>query len=203
MLYAVLVAALVAIDQVVKYLVRANIPLGESIPFLPHVSDGPDLCTSTGAAFSMLSEHTWVLTLLSLAASVLLTLVLVKGWVTRTRLGRLCVAVVLAGAVGNLIDRALFRFVTDMFETTFINFAVFNVADICVVLGGIGFCAYYLFLYEKLEGKESGHDDAGTAGLTGPASGPTASWPGRWRASPARPPSGCWRRGRCGKTAPP
>ena len=44
------------------------------------------------------------------------------------------------------------------------NFAVFNVADICVVLGGIGFCAYYLFLYEKLEGKESGHDDAGTAG---------------------------------------
>ena len=73
-------------------------------------------------------------------------------------------AVVLAGAVGNIIDRALFNFVTDMFETTFMNFAVFNVADICVVLGGIGFCAYYLFLYEKLEGKESGHDDAGTAG---------------------------------------
>ena len=169
MLYAVLVAALVAIDQVVKYLVRANIPLGESIPFLPHVMD-LTYVQNTGAAFSMLSEHTWVLTLLSLAASVLLTLVLVKGWVTRTRMGRLCVAVVLslsvvlAGAVGNLIDRALFRFVTDMFETTFINFAVFNVADICVVLGGIGFCAYYLFLYEKLEGKESGHDDAGTAG---------------------------------------
>ena len=163
MLYAVLVAALVAIDQVVKYLVRANIPLGESIPFLPHVMD-LTYVQNTGAAFSMFSEHTWMLTLLSLAASVLLTLVLVKGWVTRTRMGRLCVAVVLAGAVGNLIDRALFRFVTDMFETTFINFAVFNVADICVVLGGIGFCAYYLVLYEKLEGKESGHDDAGTAG---------------------------------------
>lgn len=163
MLYAVLVAALVAIDQVVKYLVRANIPLGESIPFLPHVMD-LTYVQNTGAAFSMFSEHTWMLTLLSLVVSVLLVLVLVKGWVTRTRLGRVYVAVVLAGAVGNLIDRALFNFVTDMFETTFMNFAVFNVADICVVLGGIGFCAYYLFLYEKLEGKESGHDDAGTAG---------------------------------------
>ena len=83
MLYAVLVAALVAIDQVVKYLVRANIPLGESIPFLPHVMD-LTYVQNTGAAFSMLSEHTWMLTLLSLAASVLLTLVLVKGWVTPT-----------------------------------------------------------------------------------------------------------------------
>ena len=73
-------------------------------------------------------------------------------------------AVVLAGAVGNLIDRALLGFVTDMFETTFINFAVFNVADICVVVGGIGFCLYYLLLFDKLEGKEAGHDAPGTDG---------------------------------------
>ena len=161
-LYFLLAAALVAVDQVVKYLVRAGIPIHTAVDFLP----GLDLTyvQNTGAAFSMFSEHTWMLTLLSLVVSVLLVLVLVKGWVTRTRLGRVCVAVVLAGAVGNLIDRALFNFVTDMFETTFMNFAVFNVADICVVLGGIGFCAYYLFLYEKLEGKESGHDDAGTPG---------------------------------------
>ena len=157
MLYAVLVAALVAIDQVVKYLVRANIPLGESIPFLPHVMD-LTYVQNTGAAFSMFSEHTWMLTLLSLVVSVLLVLVLVKGWVTRTRLGRLCVAVVLAGAVGNLIDRALFNFVTDMFETTFMNFAVFNVADICVVCGGIAFCVYFLFFYDKLEKKEAPDD---------------------------------------------
>ena len=39
MLYALLIAALVALDQVVKYLIRANNPLGESIPFLPHVMD--------------------------------------------------------------------------------------------------------------------------------------------------------------------
>ena len=64
----------------------------------------------------------------------------------------------LAGAVGNLIDRALFGFVTDMFDLQFMTFAVFNVADICVVCGGIAFVVYILFFAEKLEKKESGHD---------------------------------------------
>lgn len=153
MLYALLTVLLVALDQAVKYLVRTHIPLGGSVPFLPHVMDFTYV-QNTGAAFSIFAQHTWLLTLLSLAVSVLLILALVRGWVTRTRPGRLCLTLVLAGAVGNLIDRALFGFVTDMFETLFIRFAVFNVADICVVVGGIGFCAYYLFLYDKLEGKE-------------------------------------------------
>ena len=155
MLYAVIVIFCVALDQLVKYLVRANIPLGESIPFLPHIMDLTYI-QNTGAAFSMLNRHTWLLTLVSLAASVAVSVLMVK--VFRHPWGRLPLALVLAGAVGNLIDRAAFGFVTDMFETTFINFAVFNVADICVVVGGIAFCLYYLFLYEKLEGKESGHD---------------------------------------------
>lgn len=163
MLYALLAAALVAADQLVKYLVRTYIPLGESIPFLPHIMD-LTYVQNTGAAFSLFQEHTWILTLVSLAASVALAVILAGKRVTRHPLGRSLVAVVLAGAVGNLIDRALLGFVTDMFETTFINFAVFNVADICVVVGGIGFCLYYLLLFDKLEGKEAGHDAPGTDG---------------------------------------
>ena len=163
MLYALLAAALVAADQLVKYLVRTYIPLGESIPFLPHIMD-LTYVQNTGAAFSLFQEHTWILTLVSLAASVALAVILAGKRVTRHPLGRILVAVVRAGAGGNLIDRALLGFVTDMFETTFINFAVFNVADICVVVGGIGFCLYYLFLFDKLEGKEAGHDAPGTDG---------------------------------------
>ena len=68
--------------------------------------------------------------------------------------GVITLSVVLAGAVGNLIDRALFGFVTDMFNLQFMHFAVFNVADICVVCGGIAFCVYFLFFYDKLEKKE-------------------------------------------------
>ena len=62
--------------------------------------------------------------------------------------------------VGNLIDRALLGYVTDMFETLFMRFAVFNVADICVVVGGIAFCVYYLFFH----GKEEGHGADSVAG---------------------------------------
>ena len=138
MLYAVLVVALVVLDQVVKFLVRANIPLGGDVPFLPHILH-LTYVQNTGAAFSLLEEHTWILTIVSLVVSVLL---------------------VLAGAVGNLIDRALLGYVTDMFETLFMRFAVFNVADICVVVGGIAFCVYYLFFH----GKEEGHGADSAAG---------------------------------------
>jgi len=61
--------------------------------------------------------------------------------------------------VGNLIDRAFRGFVVDMFEPLFIRFAVFNVADICVVVGGFAAGAYYLFLMDKLEpGRGAAHD---------------------------------------------
>jgi len=46
-----------------------------------------------------------------------------------------------------------------MFRTLFMDFAVFNVADICVVVGGIAAAAYYLFLYDKLEGKANEQTD--------------------------------------------
>ena len=72
--------------------------------------------------------------------------------------GKLSLSLILAGAVGNLIDRALLGFVTDMFETTFMDFAVFNVADICVVVGGFLMVFYVLFLWDK--DKEGGHDPA-------------------------------------------
>lgn len=159
MLYALLTAALVAADQLVKFLVRANIPLGEAIPFIPHVLQ-LTYWRNTGAAFSLLNQHTWLLTIISALVSLLIVLVLVKRWIVHP-FGRVCLAVVLAGAVGNLIDRLFLGFVTDMFQTVFMNFAIFNVADICVVVGGIAFCVYYVFFAEKLE-KRGGNrpDDA-------------------------------------------
>ncbi len=157
MLYFLLAAALVAVDQLVKFLVRANIPLYTSLPFIPRLLD-LTYVQNTGAAFSLFSQHTWVLTAISAVVSVVLAVGLAKGVLTH-RAGKLCLAAVLGGAVGNLIDRAAFGFVTDMFKTTFINFAVFNVADICVVLGGIALCIYVIFFYEKLEQKEEPHGD--------------------------------------------
>ena len=62
--------------------------------------------------------------------------------------------------VGNLIDRALLGYVTDMFETLFMRFAVFNVADICVVCGAVLAVIYYLWFYEKYDKRGKAHGDA-------------------------------------------
>ena len=150
--YLILVAALIILDQVVKFLVRTNIdPLG-SVPFIPHVVE-LTYVQNTGAAFSMFSEHTWILALISAVVALAIALLLVKKAVVTHPFGRLSLAVVLAGAVGNLIDRVLLGYVTDMFRVLFMNFAVFNVADICVVCGGIAFCVYFAFFYDKSEKK--------------------------------------------------
>jgi len=156
MLYAVIAAALVAVDQLVKFLVRANIPLYTSVRFIPYVLD-LTYVQNTGAAFSLFNQHTWLLTVLSAVMSVVLAAALVKK-VFRTRIANILLSVVLAGAVGNLIDRAAFGFVTDMFQTVFMDFAVFNVADICLVCGVIALCVYMVFFYDRLEKKEAPHD---------------------------------------------
>jgi len=157
MLYTVLIAVLVVLDQVVKYLVRANIQEGQIIEFIPGLM-GLTYVENTGAAFSILSEHTWLLTLVSAVVSVILAVALAKN-TFRHPFGKLTLSLILAGAVGNLIDRALMGYVTDMFKTLFMNFAVFNVADICVVCGAIALCVYVLFFYDKLE-KIDGTDSA-------------------------------------------
>lgn len=158
--YAILVLALVAVDQLVKYLVLQNIPLGGHVPFIPYIVE-LTYVQNTGAAFSMFNQHTWMLTLVSLAMSVVLAVALWKNFF-RHPLGKVTIAMLLAGAVGNLIDRAFRHFVVDMFNVLFMNFAVFNVADICVVVGGIAADVYYLFLMERLErgGKKLGNADA-------------------------------------------
>ena len=132
MLYAILAAVLVALDQLVKYLVVQNIPLGEHVPFLPYLLD-LTYVENTGAAFSLFSDHTWILALISLVMSVLLAIAVWKP-LFRHPFGR-------------------------MFHVLFMEFAVFNVADICVVVGGFAAVVYYLFFSEKLEGKSK---DTGT-----------------------------------------
>lgn len=147
MLYYLLSICLVGIDQLVKWWVRENISLGQSIPFIPHVMD-LTYTQNTGAAFSSFSGMTWLLALVSLGASVVVAVLMARNFFPG-KWGRLSLSLILAGAAGNLIDRALLGFVTDMLQTTFMEFAVFNVADICVVAGGFLMAGYVLLRWDK------------------------------------------------------
>lgn len=149
--YFLLIAALVGADQLVKWLVRTGIPLYGSVPFLPYIMD-LTYVQNTGAAFSIFSRHTWALALLSAAVSAGLLVLLARSG-KAPFLWKFALSLVIAGAIGNLIDRALFRFVTDMFRTLFIDFAVFNVADICITVGGV-LCAVYVVFFTDQGGKE-------------------------------------------------
>ena len=159
--YFLLSALWVAVDQVVKYLVRTYIPLYASVPFLP----GMDLTyvQNTGAAFSLLSEHTWVLTLLSAVVSVGLVVAMAKRILPHWS-GMLSLALLLGGAVGNLIDRVLNGVVVDYINVLFMHFAIFNFADICVCVGvGLLMLVVLLDSFKKEETAKQKADDDGAA----------------------------------------
>ena len=132
--YLIFAVVWVALDQGVKFLVRAAIPLHTSQTFIPGLFDLTYI-RNTGAAFSILRSQTWLLTVLSGIAVVVLLVLLLRRAIP-SKLGMLSLSLLLAGAAGNFIDRLAFGYVTDMFQTTFMNFPVFNVADIGVVVGG-------------------------------------------------------------------
>lgn len=151
-------AGLVVVDQITKVLTRTLIPLGEKITLIPGLV-GLTYIQNTGAAFSSFSGGTWLLALLSLVMTALLAVAIARNWLKHP-FAQWSMAVIMAGAFGNFIDRAFIGYVTDMVDTLFMTFAVYNFADICVVLGVIALAIYILFFYEKYEGKKAPKTDA-------------------------------------------
>ncbi len=165
-IYTIAIVLLVALDQLVKYGVKTAIPLGGQVDFIPHVL-GLTHLRNTGAAFSMLDGGgaRWFFVILTAVVVLVLLYLLYAKKITHP-LGCWTLTLIVAGALGNLIDRVLYGNVVDMFETLFMHFPIFNVADIFVVVGGIGFCVYYGFLHDKWqakhnkEGAEEPHEDS-------------------------------------------
>ena len=169
----------VAADQAVKFLVVNTMSLGESEPLLPPLLQLTRV-HNYGAAWSSFSGARWLLIALTAAGMCAIAWLLVK--IVRHPLGQWSLAIILGGgignlidrvrlgyvvdmlggAVGNLIDRALLGFVTDMFETTFVHFAIFNVADVFVVCGTVCALIYYLAFYSKSDEKNWGNKVDGT-----------------------------------------
>lgn len=102
---------------------------------------------NTGAAFSILRNHSWIIISITVLVSIaLLYYVFFKNVKPSYKYPMLFVA---AGGMGNLIDRILYGFVVDMFDFRLINFAIFNIADIFITVGGIWFIISYLFFNKK------------------------------------------------------
>jgi signal peptidase II len=134
MLFYILVAAVVAIDQWVKYYIRASMEIGESVPLLEGVINLTSH-RNPGAAFGILEGQQWFFLLSTLAVVIGVLYFRAKGEFKGRLLMEIGVALLIGGAIGNAIDRMLFGVVTDFFDLQWVRFAIFNVADVAINLG--------------------------------------------------------------------
>ena len=137
---------LIALDQAVKWYVVKAIPLGGMRTFIPKVVSLTYLKNS-GAAFSMLENQQWffaIITLIAMGAAFVYLYRHIKGsiWLL------LGLTLIISGGIGNFIDRLRQGFVVDMFHLDFMNFAIFNVADIYLSIG-VGLLLIYLLREES------------------------------------------------------
>lgn len=145
MLEFILIFAVLAADQISKALVDANLALGESAPLVGGIVQLTSV-HNTGAAWGILPNARWLFLIATPVLCLLIALLLIRRRRRIGPLGRVCLSLLLAGAVGNYIDRALLGYVRDMFELCFMRFPVFNVADSAITVGAALLCADTLFV---------------------------------------------------------
>lgn len=150
-LWCVTAAVLIIIDQLTKYLIVNNLALYESVRIIPKLFNFTYV-QNTGAAFSILEEHTWILSAVSVAFCVgLLIFMFFKK--PESKFLRLCLVMIFAGAFGNAIDRLFLGYVVDFIETAFMDFPVFNFADILITSGAVLLIVYELF-FDRVQNEE-------------------------------------------------
>lgn len=154
MFYAIAVVLVLIADQALKYWVSLNIELnvGEQA-LIPGVIKLVNIHNS-GAAFGLLSGGgwRWVFVVIAIVFTVVVIYALKKDLI-HGKLGRWAAVGVLAGSIGNCIDRVAYGYVVDMFKFEFLGDsrlnAIFNVADVFISCCGVLFCLYIIFGGEK------------------------------------------------------
>ena len=142
--YCLFVAGIVAADQITKALVVARIALYADVPFLPGILQ-LTYVQNNGAAFSSFSGQQWLFALIFLVFTGLILWEYFRKKAGFTPFERWCIAAVYGGGLANMIDRIRLGYVVDMFETTFVDFPVFNVADCFITCGCILMMVHLIF----------------------------------------------------------
>ncbi len=153
----VIIAALVAIDQFIKLLVIEHLePIG-SLPLI----DGfiqLNYAENTGAAFGSFSGKT---SLLSIFTFVIIVVGIIYLLIKKRKVDveYVCITLIIAGGLGNLVDRVFRGFVVDYIEPLFMDFAIFNFADILVTCSCIAFVIWLIYDMYREGKREKGKND--------------------------------------------
>ena len=127
------IAAVIGLDQLTKWLTVVNLEEYESFPVWQDVFHFTYV-KNTGMAFGMLKDHRWVFMVFSTIAIIALIIYLFR-FRPESRWMQISMAMIIGGGIGNMIDRILLGYVIDFIDVTLINFAVFNIADSFVCVG--------------------------------------------------------------------
>lgn len=149
----VMMLIIVAIDQTTKYFAKLYLYGNEAKPFIKGVCELV-YAENTGVAFSMLSGGRWFFICVTAIVIVACLIFMYKGSAQKNLWLFWSIGVIISGAIGNLIDRVYLGYVIDFINPTFVNFAVFNIADCAVTLGSISLVAFLVFDMFKKENKD-------------------------------------------------
>ena len=144
---------LIGLDQLSKYLTVQEIALGEVVPVIPNVLSLTYIRNS-GAAWSILEDQMiffYVITVVVVGA--LIYFLHTEG--KKSPIASTGIALIMGGAIGNFIDRLHLKYVIDMIRLEFINFPIFNVADMALTIGVIiliGYIVYDELVKKKVKG---------------------------------------------------
>ena len=146
-----IVGLVLTLDLISKYLVALS---NANTVVIPHLLKFY-YTTNTGSAFSFLGDKEWAMPMFITLTFVVLAIIfgfIAYSIIKKKQLSKwllVAISLVVAGAIGNLVDRIMFGYVRDfifVFYNTKIFTAIFNVADIALVVGVIMICLYLLFL---------------------------------------------------------
>lgn len=151
-------AVLVGLDQLTKWLAIVYLKGKPDITFIPGVIDF-HYVPNDGAAWSILSGERWFLVALTSLIILALLVFVLMGKFRRYKMFNISATLIIAGGIGNLIDRMVQGYVVDFIKTTFMEFPVFNVADCFIVVGSILLLVFFLFFYEEKSPAEVANGD--------------------------------------------
>lgn len=134
-----IVFGIVSLDQLTKYIVSQNIPLGESIPIAKNIFHITYI-VNRGAAFGLFRNQTY---LFVASAIIAIVFILINLRLRQRALIKIPLYLILAGAISNLIDRIRLGAVIDFLD--FRIWPVFNIADTAITIGAI-LLAYSLLM---------------------------------------------------------
>lgn len=152
-IYYIIAMILIGLDQLSKYLTVQEIALGEIVHVIPDILSLTYIRNS-GAAWSILEDQMiffYVITVVVVGA--LIYFLHTEG--KRSPIASTGIAFIMGGAIGNFIDRLHLKYVIDMIRLEFINFPIFNVADMALTIGVIiliGYIVYDELVKKKVKG---------------------------------------------------